>query len=112
MDFSPEENKMLQELQVLEQNLQSILMQKQTHQVELNEATNALNELSKSGEEVYRIIGGIMIKSNKNDIVSELTEKKKILELRLASVEKQETSFEEKAEKLRNEIRESIKKKN
>jgi prefoldin beta subunit len=112
MDISPEVGKKIQELQLLEQTLQNFLMQKQTLQVELNEINNALNELSKSEDEVYRIIGGIMLRSNKKDLSSDLTEQKKIAELRLQSIEKQEKISEDKSTKLRNEISESMKKKN
>ena len=44
----------LQELQILEQNLQSVLMQKQTFQIELAESQGALEELEKSGEDILR----------------------------------------------------------
>ena len=38
----------IQELQVLEQNLQNILMQKQAFQLELAEVENALKEIKKA----------------------------------------------------------------
>ena len=70
-----ENQEKLQELQVLEQNLQNVLMQKQTFQIELAETQGALEELEKSGEEVYKIIGQLMIKSEKAKMKIELEEK-------------------------------------
>jgi len=94
----------LQELQILEQNLQGILMQKQTFQIELAESQGALEELEKSGEEVYKIIGQLMIKSDKSKMKSELEEKKKMLELRIKTLENQEKISTEKLEELRGEL--------
>jgi prefoldin beta subunit len=94
----------IQELQLLEQNLQNILMQKQAFQIELNETDTALEEVKKSKDEVYKITGNIMIKSSKDSLLKELEEKKKLLELRLKAIEKQEASLAEKATVFREEI--------
>jgi len=108
MEFSKETTSKIEDLQVLEKNLQNLLMEKQSFQVELNESNNALEELTKSSKEVYKIIGGVMILSEKNNLISELNEKKKILELRFDSIEKQEKIFSEKVEKIRKEIDKEI----
>ena len=108
MEFSKETTSKIEDLQVLEKNLQNLLMEKQSFQVELNESNNALEELTKSSKEVYKIIGGVMILSEKNNLISELNEKKKILELRFNSIEKQEKIFSEKVEKIRKEIDKEI----
>jgi len=50
-----------------------------------------------------------MIKSEKSKIQEELLNKKKILELRIKSFEKQENLLNEQSEKIRNEISQSIK---
>ena len=103
--------KRIQELQLLEQNLQLSLVQKQTIQIELNEVDNSISELGKSGDDVYRIVGGVMIKSTKSDLLKEMEEKKKLLDLRIKSIEKQEALLENKLEELRKEINDSIQKK-
>ena len=94
----------IQELQILDQKLQNSLLQKQAFQIELAETDSALEELEKSGDEVFKIIGQLMIKSEKTKIKEELSDKKKILELRIKSLEKQETSFTEQLEKLREQL--------
>jgi prefoldin beta subunit len=111
MNIEPETEKKIQELQILEQGLQNFLMQKQAIDAEANEISNALEELKKSGDEVYRIIGNVMVKSEKKTLTEELSEKKKLFELRISSIEKQEKLVGEKTEKLRKEVSEAISKK-
>ncbi len=96
--------KKVQEMQILEQNLQNLMFQKQAFQMELSETQAALREIENSGDEVYKIIGQLMIKSEKNKVKDELLNKEKIIELRIKSIEKQEDSFAEKLEELREEF--------
>jgi prefoldin beta subunit len=99
----------IQEMQILEQKLQNSMLQKQAFQIELAETDSALSELEKSGDEVFRIIGQLMIKAEKSKIREELSDKKKILELRIKSFEKQENSFAQQLEKIRDEITKTAK---
>lgn len=89
---------------MLEQSLQSILMQKQAFQMELAESEAALEEMKVSGEEVFKIIGRLMIKSEKTKVLEELENKKKTISLRLDTLDKQEKSFSEKMNSLREEL--------
>ena len=98
------EKEKIQEMQLIEQNLQNIILQKQGFQIELTETENAINEINKSGEEVYKIIGQLMIKSEKNSVLGELKSKQRMIELRIKAMEKQEKSFSDKLEILRNEV--------
>jgi len=103
-------DKKIQEMNILEQNLQNLLFQKQAFEFELDETTSALNEIEKSGDEIFKIIGQLMIKTEKTKIRSELLEKKKILDIRIKSFEKQEDYLREKIDKIRDEISASLKK--
>lgn len=100
--------KSIQELQSYEQTLQNLLMQKQSIQLELNEVNNALAELSNYKGDVFRVLGGIMIKVDAEKTKKELTENKDNLNLHISSFEKQEKDFSEKATKLRKEINDSM----
>src|SRR3989344_3305643 len=104
MNLPKEASEKINELQMLEQTLQSYLAQKQNINLELNEVLNALNELNNYQGIVYKSISGILLETKKEDITKELEEKKKILELRISSIEKQEKSFEERADLLKKEI--------
>ena len=99
----------IQELQSYEQNLQQIMMQKQAFQMELGETTNALTELEKATDDVFKMIGNIMIKTDKNNTLEDLKKKKELLDLRLKSIETQETDLTKQAEELKAEVMKKIK---
>jgi prefoldin beta subunit len=101
----------IQDLQILEQNLQSLLMQKQNNSLELSETSNALSEISKTKDSVYKMVGSIIISVDRTKTISELEEKKKLLELRNSSIEKQEKSIESRAIELQTEIKNILEKK-
>ncbi len=109
MKLSKEMQEKIQELQLLEQNYQSLLLQKQAFQIELNETENALLEISKTKDDVYRIIGQVMLKSDKTEVEKELKEKKNLINLRIKSIETHENSLRERLEKLKNEVAKEIK---
>jgi prefoldin beta subunit len=97
------ENK-IQEMQILEQNLQNLLLQKQAFQMEFSETQSALKEIERSGDETFKVIGQLMIKTDKKSVKEELSNKEKILDLRIKSLEKQESSLTEKLESLQKEV--------
>lgn len=94
----------IQEIHILEQNLQNLLLQKQAFQMEISETKSARREVEASNDDVFKIIGQLMIKSDKLRILDELSNKEKLLDLRIKSLEKQEKAFLEKIESLRKEI--------
>lgn len=108
--MNSEINKQIEEMQVLEHHLQALLNQKQSVQIELNEIDNAINELKNSDDEVYKILSGIMIKSDKKTLSKELSERKNVAEMKVSSIEKQEKLIEGKSLELRKEINESVSK--
>ena len=97
-------------MQILEQTLQNLLLQKQAFQMELAETQAALKEIEKAGEEIFKIIGQLMIKTEKTKTKKELLDKEKILELRIKSIEKQERHLTENIDSLRQEVMKSLKK--
>ena len=99
-----DENSDIEELQALEHHLQNFLAQKQIIQVEFQEISNALNELTKTKDEVYKVLGAMMIKTDKDSLSKELEEKKKLAQLRINSIEKQQISIEERIEKINKEL--------
>ena len=109
MNIDKETQEKIQELQGYEQNLQSLMMQKQAFQMELSETENAFIEIEKSKDDVYKLVGNIMIKANKEDIEKELKQKQDLLALRLKSIEKQETDLTKELEELRAEVMKKIK---
>lgn len=94
----------IQQIQILEQQFQNLLLHKQAFQMELHETRAALSELEKAGEDVFKIIGQLMIKSDREKIKQELEEKEKIINMRIKSLEKQEASLEKQLNSTRTEI--------
>lgn len=102
-EVSKEAEKKINQLQILEQSMQSLLMQKQQFQLQQVEIESALKELEKVNE-AYKIVGNIMVLSKKSDLEKELASKKEVVELRIKSMERQENQLREKASKLQAEV--------
>ncbi len=96
--------KKISQLQVLEQNFQSVLQQKQTFQTQKLEVEYALKELDNSKGDAYKIVGPIMVKSNKEDLKKDLDSKKEAIDVRMKAIGKQEEQLKEKVESLQKEI--------
>lgn len=105
------ENEKIQQIQFLEQNLHGIMMQKQAFQMEMGETISALKEIEKSDDDVYKVIGQIMIKQPKEKIIEDLKNKEKLLKVRIESLEKQENSLNKQMGEMKEEILRSLKNK-
>ena len=110
MELSKETEEKINELQKLEQNMQSFLLQKQNFQSQLNEVTSALEEMEKT-EKAYRIIGNIMVLQEKESLKKELQTKKEIIELRVKTMEKQEDKIKTKVDELQSQVMAEMNKK-
>ncbi len=99
----------ISQLQLLEQTMQNILIQKQQSQLQHAEIENALKELESVKEQPFKIIGNIMIKTEKAQLVSELQEKKEVLELRIKTLDKQEKTTKQKAGDVQEEVLKHLK---
>lgn len=97
-------------MQQLQQNLQSITVQKQHLETEQLEAERALEALKKAndGDAVYKAAGSILIKSTKVSLISELEEKKELANTRLTVLSKQEIRVKENLKEAETKIREML----
>lgn len=100
----------INQMQIVEQNMQQILMQKQQFQAQALEIDSALEQLEKT-EDAYKIIGNIMVKIGKVELKKDLEENREKVGIRLKSIETQEKRLKERAESLRKEIMEELQKK-
>lgn len=108
-ELDKETQEKIQQLQGFEQTLHALLMQKQAFQMELTETENALTEITKSKDDLFKLVGNIMIKSDKKGLEEELKKKKDLLELRLKSIENQESDLTKNTEELKKEVMKKIK---
>jgi len=97
------------QLQMFEQSLQTFLGQKQQFQVQLVEVESALKELETTNK-AYKIVGNIMVEAEKDELQNDLKSRKEMLELRIKTMDKQESQVRERASKLQAEILKKIKK--
>lgn len=97
-------------LQQLQQNLQSIMLQKQHLESEHLETERALELLQKANDDdvVYKTAGSILVKSNKTSLLSELQEKKELANTRLTVLTKQEVRVKENLKEAETKIREML----
>lgn len=113
MQLPPQAQQILLQMQTFQQQLQSVVLQKESLNIQAIEIDKALEELKKlKGEEdVYKAIGPILVKSTKSELEKELKEKKETIGLRLRSLDKQEIKLKEKLkegqEKLQDYFKES-----
>ncbi len=90
------------QLQLLQQNLQNILLQKQQVESSLIELNSASAELQQT-DKAYRIVGKIMIASPKEALLEDINQKKEIAELRLKNITQQEENIKRNLESLQKE---------
>ncbi len=100
----------ISQLQLMQQNLQNVLVQKQQIQEQLTELDSALTELSTT-DKAYRIVGKLMIATSKKELDVELQQKKEIAEIRLKNFAKQEDKLKGSLEIMQKEVLEELQKK-
>ncbi len=97
------------QLQNIEQNINTLIAQRQQFQSQDAETDNALSQVDTT-DKVFRIIGNIMVASGKDVVKKELAEKKELIALRLKSIEKQEEKMRAKAKDIQQEVLKEMKK--
>lgn len=101
----------LTKLQQSQQNLQSIMTQKQHLEIEKTETEKALEELKKITENdaVFKHAGTVLIKSTKQELIDELEEKQEMAKTRATVLEKQEVRVKEALKEQETKITEMMK---
>ena len=98
-------------MQQSQQNLQSIMAQKQQVEMENMEAERALDELKKANEDdqVFKFAGSILIKSDKKKLIDELEEKKELSKTKTTVLVKQEERIKNSLQEQEKKIQEMLK---
>ncbi len=91
------------QLQLLQQNIQNVLTQKQQLQGQLVELDSALTEL-KTTDKAYKIVGKIMLAAHKDELIKDLNEKKEFVSLRIKSFSQQEEKLQKSFEEIQKEV--------
>lgn len=108
-NLDEETQKQIHELQMIEQQFQQIMMQKNAYSMELNETDLVIGAVEKTDGEVSRIVGNqVIIKTTKEEILEEMNKKKDLLEKRMSMIDKQEAEFSSEMKKLRETVLKKI----
>ena len=101
----------LTRLDGLQQNLQSVTIQKQQVEGELADAERTLEELVKVAEteQIYKYVGSLLVKVSKADITKELEEKKDLGSTRTLVLNKQEARLKDNIKELQQKIDDMLK---
>ena len=101
----------IMKLQQSQQNLQSIMTQRQHLEMEKAETEKALEELKKvaDNDSVFKQAGTVLIKSDKKSLVDELEEKVELSKTRSTVLEKQEVRVKETLKEQEAKITEMMK---
>jgi prefoldin beta subunit len=112
VDVAPSKNvqQLLGQAQLYQQQMQSILNQKELISMQVMEIDKALEALETTKEkEVFKISGPILIKAGKAGVKKELKEKKEAISLRIKSLEKGENRLKAQLEELRARLSKNMK---
>jgi len=107
----PQIQQRLLRLQQLQQSLQGVMGQKQQLEIQLSEVEHAVSELAKLDETavIYKSIGALLVKSEKDKVTTELTERKDLVKMRVDVLTKQDerlrTQVKDLQEKLQQDLR-------
>ena len=103
-------NALVAQFQIMQQQLQNLLLQKESLKLNVMEIDRAVEELEKSKDKTaYKITGSIMISKPVEDIKKDLTDTKEALNVRLSSLEKTEKRLTDKLKELQDKLKEMLK---
>ncbi len=107
----PQVQNQLLQLRQLQQQAQSVAMQKGQVDALLRETESALAELEKVGPDdaIYRAAGTVLVKAKRDEVKANLAEKKETYALRLKTLERQEERIKKRGEELQQQIQQSLK---
>lgn len=106
----PEIQERLARLQQLQSTLQSLVVQKQRLELEQRETERALKTLEgiPPGTKVYRSVGAILVEREKEEVISELSERMVFLEMRSKVLSKQEEKTRERLDSLQKRLQQEL----
>ena len=98
-------------MQQSQQNLQSILAQKQQVEMENTESDRALEELQKAKDDdhVFKYAGSILLKSDRKTLIEELEEKKELSKTKVTVLQKQEDRLKSSLQEQEKKIQDMLK---
>jgi len=109
-DLPPQIKNQLAQLQQVQQQAQAIAAQKNQVEIALKETDLALEELEKLDTDavVYRAIGNLLIRTERDKTKESLKEKKDTLDLRIQTLARQEERSQKRFQQLQEQLKQAI----
>lgn len=108
-NVSPQLQNQISQFNQLQQQLQQVASQKLQMNAQVKEIERTIAELDKSTGDVYKNVGSLLVKvDDKAAVKAELEDSKETLEVRIKSVERQETGLREKYNSLQETINKAM----
>lgn len=110
VELPPQLQEQLARLQQLQQTLQAVMTQKQQLEIEVSETEKATSELDKVTDQtpVYKSVGSLLVKSDRQALLAELKERKELLGTRVTVLGRQEERTKERIKELQEKLQEKL----
>jgi prefoldin beta subunit len=110
VDLPPQVQEDLVRLQQLQQTLQAVVTQKQQLEIEMSETDRALAELEKvtADTPVFKSIGSILVKADREGLLADLKDKKELLNTRVTVLGRQEERTRERMKDIQQKLQEKL----
>lgn len=96
------------EIENYNQQLQQVLIQKETLKSQLLRNEKALNELKNSTENnCFVLFGNVMISKSREQVIKELEEENEIIQIKIKSLENTENKIKEKLKEIESKLAKS-----
>ncbi len=94
----------------MQQTLQAVSTQKQQLEIEASETDRALAELDKLSDNsvVYKSVGSLLLRSDRQVLLAELKERKELLGTRVTVLGRQEERTKERMKELQEKLQEKL----
>jgi len=104
------EEDLVSEFQNYQQDLQNVVIQKESLKLHSMEVSKAMEELQKTTQKTaYKITGNIMINKPIEEIKKDLEEAKESIDLKIKSLEKNEERISNKLKEIQSKLKEGMK---
>ncbi len=110
LNLPPKAQSLLAQLQQQELLYKNLLQEITLYQAQLNELKRVKSELEKLSDdaEIYKNIGHVLVRTTKGDALKDVDNKIELLEIKLASLRKQEELLKKEIERLKEELNKVI----
>jgi len=110
-ELSPQLRHQLAQFQQAQQQAQALMTQRQQLELLLRETERALEELDKlqEGAPVYKSVGTILVKSEREELKKSLNEQKETLDLRIKTLGRQEERVVQRLREMREKLEVALK---